>query len=147
MNRSASQRSCVVALKDYYFALEGAYLQQMMQLTSVTPVPRSSAHLLGLFHFQGAILPLMDLQQLLQLPGATLPSDLAVLVRHEDFQFAFSVDSVLGFFMLEQIDISLDVPQQVKRFCHAQAKLEAHTALVLDIPKIVENLKTRLQVV
>lgn len=94
----ATQRGCVVAIGDAFFSFEQSLVKQVVQLGSVTYVPRAADVLLGVFAYQGSVLPLINLHKALDLPGMALPSDIAIVVEADMFTLAFNVDSVAGFY-------------------------------------------------
>jgi chemotaxis signal transduction protein len=83
-------------------AVDGKVLRQVVTVSQLTPVPRSSPSLLGLFADRGTILPLLDLHPMLALQTrAHRATDLALLVEHEGATFALSIDEMVGFFPYE----------------------------------------------
>lgn len=83
-----------------YFALEGKYVKQIIELSQISQVPRTEKDFLGLIAVEGSILPLMNSQQLLKLEP--VEAALAVLLGHQSKMIAFSFERVVGFFPLTE---------------------------------------------
>lgn len=58
------QQACYFRLGEHTLAVGGDTLRQIVTVGSVTPVPRTSPELLGLFTVRGLIVPLIDLRPL-----------------------------------------------------------------------------------
>ncbi len=96
--QTEKQTAFYFSLGNDYFALEGKYVKQIIELSQITQVPRTEKDFLGLIAVEGSILPLMNSQQLLKLEP--VEAALAVLLGHQGKMIAFSFERVVGFFSL-----------------------------------------------
>ncbi len=96
--QTEKQTAFYFSLGNNFFAIEGKYVKQIIELNQLTQVPRTQKDFLGLIAVEGNILPLMNSQQLLKLEP--VKASLAVLLGHQNRMMAFSFERVVGFFPL-----------------------------------------------
>lgn len=91
------------------FAVESAWVRQVVSVPSVTPVPRTGPELLGLFAERGQVVPLLSLSLLLGTTETDAQDsfqdsafqDLALMVQSGEHLFALAIDRMVGFEALE----------------------------------------------
>src|SRR5262245_8205241 len=69
------QSVCVFWLGEHCFGLQSALVGEVCAVESVTPVPMAPAAVLGLFNLRGTPVALVDLAQVLELPGSGASPD------------------------------------------------------------------------
>jgi purine-binding chemotaxis protein CheW len=84
-------------------AIESRHVRGVVSVAEVTPVPRAPAHVIGVFHHLGRIVPLVDVRPALGLPGQTQPPAevLSLLLEVPPWFIAAEVDEVVGFEVAE----------------------------------------------
>ncbi len=101
-----AKRVCVFRL-DNIFAIDEAYLREVIFIQDITHVPRVSKALLGLISARGNILPLFDISSYL---GRTKSSfEQALIIEHQDRILAIAIDGVVG---LENIEVKIHNPSE-----------------------------------
>jgi chemotaxis signal transduction protein len=148
MNQSGQRqnRAAFFRLAGRVLAIDGALLRQVVTVPSVTPVPRSSHNLLGLFSSSGTILPLLDLHPMLGLsPLSSRRHDLAVLLEAEGEALALSIDEILGFFPYERTSNEL-ITDDLQGFADMEVKGESVQGVLLDANKLAKTFTANLAV-
>jgi len=98
LETSASLRACVVRLGGEAFALDVRSAVEVVVLDDITPVPRASAHVLGVANLRGKVMPIVDARPVLGLPGEP-PGHGGVtglVIRAGAWQVAVLVDAAEG---------------------------------------------------
>ena len=78
------------------FAIATAYVFATVAPQAVTPVPMQPALLLGICSALGQIVPVIDLAELLQLPGNAAPAGHYLLLGEQQAELALAVSQVSG---------------------------------------------------
>lgn len=138
---AASSRSIVVRVDDKRYAFEGRFVSQVVPVGRLTPIPRTSDELQGLFTYRGLILPLFDLRPLLNMPEAQKADDLAVLVEKAGEPFALAVSEVLDYATLDTTTTGSDLPYGKAELSH-----QSQVATVLDLEALLAALERQLVV-
>jgi purine-binding chemotaxis protein CheW len=91
----------VFALAGSRYAVELRWVREVFPLGAVTPVPTAPAAIAGVVNFRGAIVPLLQLAELLapapapaRAAGAARSGDGAILLEVESTRFAIRVDNI-----------------------------------------------------
>jgi chemotaxis signal transduction protein len=88
------------------FCIDVTHLQEVLQQSSVTPVPRSSRSLAGVMNLRGEVLPVLLVDALLHLPEQAYdPSRPVLVLRRKDLLVGIQVDSVqrVGFVPRDEV--------------------------------------------
>ena len=143
MSYTVSQRACYFRLGEQRLALGSEHLRQVVVVNNLTRVPRVGPELLGLFSVRGAILPLIDLRPLLELPASPVPTNSrAALVDYEGHQLAFHLDEVFGFFPYKTVTGKADpVLQAFSRGTVTHGDLQA---VLIDVAAVMNTLERQL---
>jgi chemotaxis signal transduction protein len=135
-------RAAFFKLSGQVLAVDSTALRQVVTVTQLTPVPRSSASLLGLFAERGNIFPLLDLHPLLGLELLqNRNTDLALLLQSQDVSFALSIDEMLGFFPYEDKQTAKNT---LHGFAEAEINYQNHDATLLNINYIAASFQERV---
>ncbi|RIH84492.1 Chemotaxis protein CheW [Meiothermus luteus] len=94
MTPAAFQSIWVLRLGEAFLGVEPKALKEVLEVDQLTPVPLVPRPLLGLFAYQGQVIPLFDLSQVLNATPAR--PGLAALVDAAGQPLAFWIDEVVG---------------------------------------------------
>lgn len=130
------RRAGFFKLDERVFAIDDAYLRQVVTVTHITPIPRASSYLLGLIADRGHIVPLLDLRLMLLEPISKRTNDLAVVLEYDGERFALGIDDVLGRFSYEFPNIISEHP--LKNF--GTLLEDKHQTLLLDVSRLIAYL-------
>ncbi|MGX7894623.1 chemotaxis protein CheW [Tsuneonella sp. HG222] len=87
----------IVTIAGEQAALDSALIQSVVELESITPVPRAPAHVAGLAALRSRAMTVIDCRRSLELAPAqfdTAADILAVVVEIEEYLYALIVDGV-----------------------------------------------------
>lgn len=98
-----------------YFAVNVCYVLEVLQHQSITPVPKTPAHILGIINFRGDILPVIDTRQKLNLALAQTEKKPIVIVfdvaaDEQTLTIAATADAVKDVIEIESSEIK-SVPE------------------------------------
>ena len=93
------------------YAVEAAYVREVLPVKNVTPLPCTPAYVMGLINVRGQILSIIDLRVFFDLPreSATLASKVVVL-RSKDMEVGVVADAVTEARYIPLIDIRPALP-------------------------------------
>jgi len=119
------------------FGLEAKYLWEIATFVSLSPLPRNSSFLVGITHLHGKIIPVMDLNALLERAPLTDPGGfVAVKPFGLEALGGFLVSRVLGFERFPAPDIQPVPEDKGGRFLRGQASVQAGTLQLLDLERL-----------
>ena len=123
-------------------------MQQVVTVPTLTPVPRTSESLLGVFAVRGSVLPLIDLAPLLELTDGSATADLAALITHEDRFVALKIDEVVGFSPLERSALMPlnSASAEMQHYGLGEVKQAGESVVVLNVPTLFKALEQQLEV-
>ena len=90
---AATMRAAIVSLGGELFTIDLQNVREVFVVESITPVPGMPLGLVGVTNLRGAVIPLLDLRQVIGLTAET-PLKYAVVVKHGTWQVAVLVDTV-----------------------------------------------------
>ncbi len=124
-------------------------MQQVVTVPNLTPVPRTSESLLGVFAVRGSVLPLIDLAPLLELTDSSTTADLAALITYEDRFVALKIDEVVGFSALDRSALMplKDASAEMQHYGLGEVKQSGESVTVLNIPTLFKALEQQLEVI
>ena len=135
--------TCLVVLGGEQFAIDVRHLREVMIVERLTAVPGAPAFVRGVAGLRGEVLAILDIAPVLGLPpcGVGAPGK-ALVLEPASGQVAIVVDEVLG---LETFD-EIRPPEDSLSSEHAAfgtGGRERRRATLLDIPKVMDELKVR----
>lgn len=145
INKTAQYLS--FTLEDEVFAVDVSQVREILDLGSITRVPRTPDYMRGVINLRGSLVPVLDLR--LQL-GMSVTEDhlgtciIVVEVRMDDTLIVLGAlaDSVQEVIEIEPEHIE-DVPRLGTRlnneFIKGMGKLDRRFVMILDIDKIFNN--------
>lgn len=84
-------------LAQEHYAIESAWVREVVPLRELTPLPGLPAFVLGIIHLRGQIVSVLDLKKFFDLPGRGLTDlDKAIVLSDGLMHFAILADVVIG---------------------------------------------------
>lgn len=140
MTASVSQESthqlCTFLLDGVLFGIDVRFVQEVLRLQEMTPVPLSSDVVSGLINLRGHIVTALDLRRRLALPARPAEQEpVNVVVRHGDSTVSLLVDDIGDVVTVDQrtfetTPATLDV--RIKAVVRGVYKLKGELLLLMD---------------
>lgn len=93
-------------LGDEEYGIEIRIVKEIIRLTDITSVPRAPSYIRGIISLRGAVLPILDLCQLLSIPDSKLTKQKRILVvRLEGMLVGVVVDAVTEVIELKEAEL------------------------------------------
>lgn len=133
----------VTRFDDEYFGVELDVVREFSALKSLTRVPCSPGHILGLVNLRGEILTLLDVRSSLQLqPKGELEGSQVMVVQTEEHRVGIPVDEVLDVVYLGPAEVAA-VPAAIetpgRQYLKGMAPYRARMLGILDLRRILAN--------
>lgn len=119
---------------DNLFAIDEAYLQEVVFIQDITYLPRAPNFLLGLISLRGSIVPLLDASSYLK--QNKFSYNQALLIEHQGKSLALAIDSVIG---LENVEVEMFKDNE-QTFYLGKFTYQAQEVLILNLKKYVDTL-------
>ena len=136
----------VFSLGGERYAIETAYVQEVVPLRALTPVPCTPTFVLGVVNHRGQILPVLDLRRLVGVAGGEAPKDgRVVAVEAGGMAFGIFADAEEGTTSVRTQEI---LPSPVAVSAEHQVMLRGVTSemiAVLDLERIASEKKIIVQ--
>jgi purine-binding chemotaxis protein CheW len=122
-------------------AVASEIIRSVVELESITPVPRAPEHISGLAALRSRAMTVVDCRRSLELPETEASALLAVVVEIDEFLYALLVDEVEEVvpFDSEPSEIRADLLPGWARAALGMVETTAGPALVLDPAKLIEG--------
>ena len=93
------------------YAVESRYVREVYPLENLTPLPCTSAFVLGIINLRGEILSVIDIRKFFELPEHGL-TDLnkVIVLRSENMLFGILADAITGVRRIPSADIQSSLP-------------------------------------
>lgn len=135
------QQVVVFRLDQVEYAVSIEQVQEIINVTSITRVPRAPEYIRGVLNLRGRILPVIDLKKRLNIGRTeTTPSSRIVVAKVEDILVGVIVDAVEETTVLKNEDIE-SVPTTMggvgHEFVRGIGKHEGRLLTLLDLAKII----------
>ena len=136
------QQVVVFDLSGEIYALDIAYVHEIIRIQPVTPVPGAPDYIEGLINLRGRVVPIVDMRKRFGLPiRATGDRSRIIVVQVSDDIVGVIVDAVS-----EVITVTADLVEPAARvvsgldaeYIRSIAKIEGHLVAVLHPDKILE---------
>lgn len=134
----------LVQLAGELYAIPSAGVREVIRYRAYTPVPGAPPALPGILIQRGAIVPVVEIHQLLGIDRASITrASRLVLVTHGDVDMAILVDTVLDLAAIpadavEPAPVALD-PARV-RFLRGVVQYERRFVALLDLDELIAGL-------
>jgi purine-binding chemotaxis protein CheW len=139
-------RVLLLRVGDERLAIESRHVRGVVPVTELTPVPRAPAHVEGIFHHLGRIVPLVDLRPALGLPRRSQPQAeaLALLLEVPPWFVAADVDEVVGFEMCEprpETRASATGSEEVRSLAKGTVGRDGRDYTLLDAWRLMDTIR------
>ncbi len=134
------QKVCICWLDDkqYGFAIEN--IVRIIRAVEVTQMPNAGKNTLGLFNFQGTVLPLMSIRNRLGLPEKEIDiDDRFIIFSVLNCQYAIAVDSVLDVVVIDDKNASVIASSTQHISTNKVARLTNGIAYIFDIEHLFSS--------
>jgi len=89
------------------YAIESVYVREVLTITEVTEIPGTPPYLLGVIHYRGSILSVINLKELLGLNERGLTEmNKVLLLSNGTMEFGLVTDGIFGSFDIQLSQIS-----------------------------------------
>ena len=122
------------------YAVDAAYVLEVVPVTEPTPVPWVPPAVLGVINHRGRIIPVVDVARLesSQVEGA-VEGEYAVVAVVEDARFGISADEVSGIAQVEKRDVRSRIEHGAERPDSVIRGLTADMAAILDVEALAHD--------
>jgi purine-binding chemotaxis protein CheW len=142
---TASEQFLVFGLNGNRFAISLSFVQRVVRVVEITPVPEPPAGVRGVINVAGQIIPVIDLRQQLHLPEAELTiSDYLIMVKYHSGGMALLVNEVLWIIERANHEI-IPVDNIFPGLTHIRGALKVDEEIVLLHDLRIENILSATQ--
>lgn len=131
------------------YALDINYVQEVIRVHPITPVPQMPRFCLGVINIRGQVVSVFDLCKLFHLPEKPMDSITKILVATIDnVTISMVVDEILENIKFDEshIDPAPSVKMNVSRECiQGIGELDGRMIVIMDLPRIHETILGILQ--
>lgn len=137
-------RVCLFVLAGRRLAVDVAAAREVVVLEGFTIVPRGPAYVVGVTNLRGAILPILDIRPLLELPTHPVsPGTRVMVVAADSVQAAIVIDEVRSLPSLDEVRPIADGAGAWTELTAGWLRDEAGMIPLLHVGKILEALAAR----
>lgn len=143
MNAEDEEQLVTMIVDDQLFGIPILRVQDIVEPTQITPVPRAPSAIAGVLNLRGRIVTVIDLRECLGAPPVSSENRLmSVTVEHNGDLFTLLVDSIgdvrsLPRAAFDKPPVTLD--QRMRRLCSGVFRLEGQLLAVLDVEKVLDE--------
>ncbi|HEX5397030.1 MAG TPA: chemotaxis protein CheW [Candidatus Limnocylindria bacterium] len=122
--------------------IDSAIIRSVVELESITPVPRAPDHIAGLAALRSRAMTVVDCRSSLELPSLAYPGKtLSVVVEIDEFLYALVVDGVEEVVPLDgdPVEVRADLQSGWARAALGMVETSAGPALMLDPVKLIQG--------
>lgn len=141
-------------LGDVLYAIDVRSIKEVLTYEAITPVPRTEKYMKGVMNIRGAVISIIDLHILFNIPAVTDEESTSIVVTEvtlegdTPFSFGFIADSVNGVTTLDaelpknHVESGLSVVNS--EFITALGRTGDQFVLILDMEQILQHLEKDL---
>jgi purine-binding chemotaxis protein CheW len=124
------------------YAVETRYVQEVLPLKELTPLPCTPPFVLGIVNVRGRILPVLDLKRFFDLPERGL-TDLhrIILVRGNDLELGLLADVIVGVRSIAADSLQPSLPTLTGVRSDFLKGVTAERLVVLDLARVLADPK------
>lgn len=144
----AKARLLVFRLGEEWYGLEAQQVREISRISSLTRVPLTPSHVMGVVNLRGSITAVIDIRATLGLGQAALDNSARIIVaRHEGLEAGIIAEAVVE--MIEAPRSTLQPPLltiEAERGRYASAILQqkdSRVIIILNLASLLESLKVR----
>jgi purine-binding chemotaxis protein CheW len=134
----ASEQYVVFKLAASEYAINIAYVAELLRMVAITPLPASPEWVLGVVNLRGKVIPVIDLRVRLSLPAEALDLNTPIIVTQ--------VDDVMAGLVVDDVTDVLSVDPNALTRAHESltsdhliagvAKIQDRLLLIVNLPRL-----------
>lgn len=136
---------CLLTIGGEVYAVDLRNVREVFEVDVITPVPGMPSALVGVTNVRGAVIPVMDLRRLLDVPSAGPALQYAVIIKHGHHQVGVLVEKVPEIRTV-QTEQFLPTPsgdaREGKPFLTAVLRLDDRMGGVVEVPTLLACVET-----
>ena len=136
---------CLLTIGGEVYAVDLRNVREVFEVDVITPVPGMPSALVGVTNVRGAVVPVMDLRRLLDVPSGGPTPHYAVIIRHGHHQVGVLVEKVPEIRTV-QTEQFLPTPsgdaREGKPFLTAVLRLDDRMGGVVEVPTLLACVET-----
>lgn len=129
----------VFKLQDEQFAVETSRVQSITDMMEITKVPRAPKHIKGLINLRGSIIPLIDINLLLDLKSQRDVQENIIILELEDELAGITVDLVDEVLDIEEDSIERLTEDKKESYVKGVINFKNRIVTLIDIDKLLLN--------
>lgn len=134
-------------IEDKLFAFDVLKTREVLSLVSITPIPGTPAHMIGVLNLRGSVVPVIDLRRKFGLTETPYTENTAIIIVESNYGdeiiiVGALVDAVKGVKVFEKNQIEPPPKIGMKLnldMIHAIGKTEKDFTLILNIDKVLSD--------
>lgn len=128
----------VFKISDELFAVETSKVQSITDMAEVTKVPKAPEHIRGLINLRGSIIPLLDINLLLNIPKSSKVQSNIIILNVDDEQVGISVDEVEEVLEIDEKLIQRLENEKYQSYVKGIVNFDDKLVTLVDISKILK---------
>ena len=128
----------VFKISDELFAVETAKVLSITDMTEVTKVPKAPVHIRGLINLRGSIIPLLDINLLLNIPKSFKDQSNIIILNVDDEQVGISVDEVEEVLEIDEKLLQKLENERYQSYVKGIVNFDDKLVTLVDINKILK---------
>ena len=144
-SQASATRVCLLSVGGEVYAIDLRNVREVFQVDAITMVPGMPAALVGVTNVRGAVIPIMDLRRMLNVPTAGPALPYAVVIRHGAHQVGVLVDRVPEIRTVQTEQFLPTPPSDTpggKSFLTAVLRLDDRMGGVVEVPALLASMET-----
>lgn len=130
----------VFRLANEFYALESAWVHEVLPLKDLTPLPCTPPFVLGVIQIHGRILSVIDLKRFFDLPDTGLTNLSNVLIlRQDETEFGILADQITGVDHLRSEGLQAPIATMTEKRAEYLKGVTAEGLVVLDAPRLLAS--------
>jgi len=122
------------------YAIETAYVREVLATKEITPLPGTPAYMIGILHLKGSVVSVIDLKTLFGLKEIGLTgTNKLILLKNDHMEFALLVDEVTGLSSIDEDKIAGPPLTLSSRAAEFIKGLTPSGTIVLDAARMLDS--------
>jgi purine-binding chemotaxis protein CheW len=143
--RDSQTKVCLLTIGGEVYAVDLRNVREVFEVDAITPVPGMPPALVGVTNVRGAVVPVMDLRRLLDVPSSGPAPQFAVIIKHGNHQAGVLVERVPEIRTV-QTEQFMPTPsgdaREGKPFLTAVLRLDDRMGGVVEVPTLLACVET-----
>ena len=136
---------CLLTIGGEVYAVDLRHVREVFEVDVITPVPGMPSALVGVTNVRGAVVPVMDLRRMMDVPTTGPPPPYAVIIKHGNHHVGVLVERVPEIRTV-QTEQFLPTPsgdaREGKPFLTAVLRLDDRMGGVVEVPTLLACMET-----